>query len=730
MGDHAEAIAEFEKSRDLFAARGDEMEAAVAEVWAAQFLPDVGKVAEARRRLEALIALSEKRSFKVLLPTAFYWLGVGEYYQTGLSRTGRNFRTALKLAESSANVYETHHAREALALYHSSLGELEPALAIVSRMLPGRDAYYQNPRQAWRDKRAFADLSLRLELFSTALSFSREAIALARDESAAGGRFNSNMLNSNLLSLVNASAAKGDFAAALRYADESRQLTSGRGESAENTRSLAELHQRLGEVRSQMSDCEGALADFDAALELYGRLPEFTVNAYPIHKGRLLCFRQLGRRDEFARELKKVLELSEEYRATIREDESRRAFFASEQGVFDEAAGDAVGRGDARGAFAFVEASRARSLLDFFESDKAIADVEREFGAVARSLAAEEIQSRLPEGVQVVQYAALPDRLAVWVVTRTRFDFFERAVAARELESKVEDYQTLVVGRGPAADVERGARELYELLIPPGLERGKSVCVIADKSLHGLAFASLVSPEGKYLLEEFPLLHAPSASVLVLATESARRKGVNAGEGVLSVGNPEFDREENPNLADLRAAGEEARAVAALYPKSVELVGGAATREEFLRRFTEAEVIHFAGHFVANRRAPGNSKLLFAGGDLRSSELGPFKLPLAKLVVLSACETGFERYDRSEGAIGAARTFLALGAPVVVASAWKVDSETTKDLMIAFHRGRRSDGLGAAESLRRAQLEVMRADRTKAPFYWAAFSLYGGHADY
>jgi CHAT domain-containing protein len=141
-------------------------------------------------------------------------------------------------------------------------------------------------------------------------------------------------------------------------------------------------------------------------------------------------------------------------------------------------------------------------------------------------------------------------------------------------------------------------------------------------------------------------------------------------------------------------------------------------------------VIHFAGHFIANRQSPANSKLLFAGGDLRSSELGAYKLPMAKLVVLSACETGVERYDRSEGAIGVARTFLALGAPVVVASQWKVDSEPTKDLMVSFHRNRKSLGLTSAESLRRAQLELLGRGETKEPFYWAAFSLSGGYASY
>jgi CHAT domain-containing protein len=226
------------------------------------------------------------------------------------------------------------------------------------------------------------------------------------------------------------------------------------------------------------------------------------------------------------------------------------------------------------------------------------------------------------------------------------------------------------------------------------------------------------------------LFYAPSASLLVLATENARQKERVRNENLLSVGNPDFDREENPNLADLQAAEAEAKTIAGGYRQPLELLGGEATKEKFLRNFASVEVIHFAGHFVANRQSPGNSKLLFAGGDLRSSELGTYKLPKAKLVLLSACETGFERYDKSEGAIGIARTFLALGAPLVIATQWKVDSEPTKDLMIAFHRNRKEKAMTSAESLRRAQLEMLSSDKTKAPFYWAAFSLFGGYANY
>ena len=465
------------------------------------------------------------------------------------------------------------------------------------------------------------------------------------------------------------------------------------------------------------------------ALELFGRLPEITDRPYQIHKGKLFCFQQLDRREDFSRELQTVLDLSEEFRATIREDASRQSFFANEQDVFDAVAANAIKEGDTRGAFAFVEQSRARSLLDFVESDKPIAEVEKNFTSVTHPLSLSEIQARLPEQVQLVQYAVLPEKLAIWVVSKTRFNLIEKPITAVDLEKKIDDYQAAVMNKASSAELKQAGRELYELLIPTDLA-GQQLCLVPDKSLHQLAFASLISPNGKYLLEDFALFYAPSASVLVLATENARQKDRVTNESLLSIGNPDFDRDENPNLADLGSAEAEAKSIAGDYQKPIALLGGDATKERFLREFATVNVIHFAGHFLANRHSPGNSKLLFAGGELRASELGAYKLPLAKLVVLSACETGFERYDKSEGAIGIARTFLALGVPIVVASQWKVDSEPTKDLMIAFHRNRKGNRLSSAASLRQAQLEVLRNGQTQSPYYWAAFSLFGGYANY
>lgn len=723
--DYTKAINGFEKSRDLFAQLGDDCEAIVAENWAVQSLPGVARIAEGRQRLAAIIKTAGSRKFNILLPPTYYWLAINDYEKSGVSQSSKNLKTALRLAEEGNNAFEIQHAHDALAVHYFLLGELEPALFYASKMIPDKEFYYQSLNQSLRDKGTLANIARKLKFFSTSLSLSKESLSVVQEKWP-----NTSRVNDFLLFMVETAIAKEDYTAALKYAGDSMQIARSLAESTEKTKTTADIYLSLADVKRQMKDCDEALTDYNTALELYGRLPELAVSLYRIHKGKLFCFQQLNRQEDFSSELKTVLALSEEYRATIREDNSRQAFFANEQGVFDEATTSAIKERDSQRAFNFVEASRARSLLDFVESDKSIAEVEKNFASVARPLTLTEIQTRLPDEVQLVQYAVLADRLAIWVVSKTRFDLLEKQITATELENKIDTYQASIIGKGSLSDIRQAGQELYELLIPPDLAHDKQLCVIPDKSLHQLAFATLVSREGRYLLEDFALFYSPSASVLVLATENARRREQVTDESLLSIGNPDFDREENPNLADLQSAEAEAKTIAGSYQRSVEMLGTEATKDKFLRDFANVEVVHFAGHFVANRQSPGNSKLLFAGGELRSSELGAYKLPKAKLVVLSACETGFERYNKSEGAIGIARTLLALGAPVVVASQWKVDSEPTKDLMIAFHRNRKDKRMTSAESLRRAQLEVLSRDETRAPFYWAAFSLFGGYANY
>jgi CHAT domain-containing protein len=80
--------------------------------------------------------------------------------------------------------------------------------------------------------------------------------------------------------------------------------------------------------------------------------------------------------------------------------------------------------------------------------------------------------------------------------------------------------------------------------------------------------------------------------------------------------------------------------------------------------------------------------------------------------------------------IGASRTFLATGVPLVVASQWAVYSEATAPLMIDFHRRRTTQKLSTVEALRQSQLEMLKNEKYRQPYYWAAFIALGGYSKF
>jgi CHAT domain-containing protein len=106
---------------------------------------------------------------------------------------------------------------------------------------------------------------------------------------------------------------------------------------------------------------------------------------------------------------------------------------------------------------------------------------------------------------------------------------------------------------------------------------------------------------------------------------------------------------------------------------------------------------------------------------LRASEIASRRI-VARLVVLSGCESALGRAAFAEGVLGISSSFLGSGARTVVATLWSVDDRTTADLMRRYYN-ELSRGAGAAAALRAAQLAVR--EKRPEPFYWAGFVVIG-----
>lgn len=720
---YAAAISEFEKSRDLFFSLGNEPEALTAELWATQFLPDVSKIGEGRIRLNELGKIAVQKKYKIFEPAVFYWISVADFRQGNFSASLNNARIAFQKSVETENVVEIEHCAESIAGTYNEIGETDKSLNFWGEIIRP-DIYLQIETQYWRNKGNFAELMRKTGFLTTAQDAAKEELQTA-------GKImpKTDLIDSSLRNLAVISAEKNDFQTALQFVDEAQKLAENREESEQNNFSLAESFLLRADIERQSGNCEKALGNYEKSREIFSKISELTVSIYSIHKGKLLCLDAQKKQSEFQNELETVLNLSEEYRQKIREDESRQSFFENEQIVFDTATEHALESGDLRRAFEYAETSRARSLLDFVRSEKTIAETESGFSAITKPLTLEEIQRSLPENIQVLQYVVMQEKVGVFSITKDRFDYSEKPISKFELEKKINDFRRSILEKKGKNEIEIISTELFEILISANIEAGKTICFISDKILNLLPFAALISPHKKYLIEDFPLIYSASLTVFISATEKAKKRN-SESEMLLSFGNPSFDRKENPSLSDLPDAETEAKNVSEKYHNSLLFTGDKATRENFSDNISGANIIHFAGHFVVNGNSPQNSKLIFADGNLHSYELADKKISQAKLVVLSACETGIERYNQSEGAIGAARTFLAMGTTQIIAGNWKIDSESTAGLMIEFHRNRKEKSLSNAESLRQAQIESLIGDEKNEPYYWAAFNVFGGLTNY
>ena len=216
------------------------------------------------------------------------------------------------------------------------------------------------------------------------------------------------------------------------------------------------------------------------------------------------------------------------------------------------------------------------------------------------------------------------------------------------------------------------------------------------------------------------------------------------------------------------------------------LTGKTATAAEIRRQMQTSELIHLATHGFYD---PPELQTLFASQSVRSSsdagglrfalsptevepellsgivfagannlarcmrvdavisarELASLDLTKVRLACLSACETGIGEQHSSESSLGLCRSFHAAGAQACLVSLWRVDDQATASLMSEFYRSLLTQDLTKAESLRQAQIslirdstgssQVLRRGATLgsgstelivgAPYFWAGFVLSG-----
>src|SRR5260221_3427988 len=188
-------------------------------------------------------------------------------------------------------------------------------------------------------------------------------------------------------------------------------------------------------------------------------------------------------------------------RSDIRSDERRLSFSHISAEVYEDYVDFLIKRGNSREALRVAELSRARTLAEGLNVDRDRTD-EIDPESIARRA-----------GVTALSYWIAPDRSFLFVVTAEGVKHFVLP-PAKEINAKVDEYQSeLASGRASIEGSRRGS-ELYKMLIEPAAEaiHYRRIAVIPDGRLTGFNFEPLVvpGPNRHYWVEDVTIETAPA----------------------------------------------------------------------------------------------------------------------------------------------------------------------------------------------------------------------------
>lgn len=355
-------------------------------------------------------------------------------------------------------------------------------------------------------------------------------------------------------------------------------------------------------------------------------------------------------------------------------------------------------------------------------------------------------------GVQY-NYAFLVTKESIRMI-ELKFDPKELAAQTQELRTALTDYDFVVKQKEQSrAAYEQAARYFYTTFAKQLVDLttiNQPLVIVPDQQLAHVPFETFLTTEPTtkgdladlpYLIKRNPISYSYSATIL-LNQVSRKSNRVVPEKGVLAfaasypeVGPNSFSHQRGGDLGILR----EGLSPLPGAKEEVDLMeqhlwgaffnGQTASEENFKAEASKYNIIHLAMHGILNPSYPILSSLVFTEDSsevednfLRAYEIAQMDLN-ADLVVLSACETGYGKFQQGEGVMSLAHSFAYAGASSVLMSLWQVNDLSTKAIMKDYYINLAK--LNSKEkALQQAKLDYMENQEGSIlshPAFWAAF---------
>ncbi|XP_022243730.1 tetratricopeptide repeat protein 28-like isoform X2 [Limulus polyphemus] len=348
-------------------------------------------------------------------------------------------------------------------------------------------------------------------------------------------------------------------------------------------------------------------------------------------------------------------------------------------------------------------------------------------------------------------YQILCDLELVQAVNRTFPDVSEEEEQKKrgQENSKINKMERITISEEEKSKVKETLQYYYHMCIgeiADVLPQPRSECdiprliIIPHSNLFSIPFSLLLSPEEKYLVEDYIISYSPSLKILRLLQSRLnilRNKQGSAELKVTAFGNPKMAPKHE--LKELEHGEAELQMVQQIFGTNHCTVvnQNAATKEEFINSLQACNILHVVSHATVEdpyKEGFGDDRgdysvqgcLVMAPSDItpdglvHSRDLQNLDC-ICQLIVLSCCMTALGK-PSGDGVLGLYRSLLAGGATGVLGTLWKIRDDTTPLLMEKFYKYFVEDE-DAPKAMRLAMISFM-----KEGFYskeWGAFVFVG-----
>ncbi|RXQ95095.1 CHAT domain-containing protein [Ancylomarina salipaludis] len=373
------------------------------------------------------------------------------------------------------------------------------------------------------------------------------------------------------------------------------------------------------------------------------------------------------------------------------------------------------------------------------------------------SISIEELQKELKEDEVLIEYALSDSTLYSFALGNGLFEMKKMKLRKGELESSITNIRTSLKTNDFSdnsmkyyLDYISAAHRLYQLMIEPYEEviENKHLIIIPEGKLAYVPFGVLLKEKGNpetmsyrnldYLIRHNPISYQNSATIAYKHPEKGF--STSSSKKLLAFA-PSYDnvsdtilvtrQVQNKKLYPLPGAKIEVENISKIF-KGETYLDEFASETKFKERAEGFDILHLAMHTILDDENPMYSKLVFSqmGDSLNDGLLNTYEIYnmnlKARMVVLSACNSGDGKFLKGEGVMSLARGFFYSGCPSLIMTLWTVEDLSGSKLMSSFYKYL-SQSFPKDVALQQAKLDYLEsADALKShPYFWSGYVAIG-----